>query len=228
MKKRTFYTELAYVLGIIGLAFGTALMEKADFGLSMVVAPAYLIYLKLSQVWSFITFGMAEYAVQACLLLALVMVLRKFRLSYLFSFLTAVFYGFALDLSMALVAQFGTPDTATWRISFYIFGLLLCALGVALIFHTYIAPEVYELFVKLVSAKMHKDISQFKMLYDCISCLIAILLSFLFFGLFHFEGVKLGTVICALVNGQLIGIFGRWMEKHFDFADGLPLRRFFE
>ena len=44
--KRTFYTEGAYVIGIISLAFGTALMEKADFGMSMVVAPAYLIYLK--------------------------------------------------------------------------------------------------------------------------------------------------------------------------------------
>ena len=46
--KRTFYTEMAYIIGIVTLAFGTALMERADFGMSMVVAPAYLIYLKIS------------------------------------------------------------------------------------------------------------------------------------------------------------------------------------
>ena len=35
-------------------------MEKADFGVSMVVAPAYLLYRWLSPAWSFVTFGMAE------------------------------------------------------------------------------------------------------------------------------------------------------------------------
>ena len=40
MKKR-FSSELAYVLGIIFVAMGVVFMEKADFGVSMVVAPAY-------------------------------------------------------------------------------------------------------------------------------------------------------------------------------------------
>ena len=42
--KRTFSTELAYVFGIVFVARGVVLMEKADFGVSMVVAPAYLLY----------------------------------------------------------------------------------------------------------------------------------------------------------------------------------------
>lgn len=45
--KKSFYTELAYGVGLITLALGTALMERADFGMSMVVAPAYLVYLKV-------------------------------------------------------------------------------------------------------------------------------------------------------------------------------------
>ncbi len=227
MHKRRFYTELAYVLGIIGLALGTALMERADFGLSMVVAPAYLVYLKLSQIWSFVTFGMAEYTLQACLLAAMALVLRRFRVSYLFSFVTAVIYGFALDGCMALVALIG-GDTFAWRIGFYVVGLLLCSTGVALIFRTYIAPEVYELFVKKVSDKLNRNISHFKIVYDCVSCLIAVALSFAFFGWWHFEGVKLGTVVCALVNGWLIGWIGRWMDSRLEYADALPLRRWFE
>ena len=42
--KRTFYTEVAYILGIVVLAAGNALMEKANLGMSMVVAPAYLLH----------------------------------------------------------------------------------------------------------------------------------------------------------------------------------------
>jgi uncharacterized membrane protein YczE len=227
VKTKVFYTELAYVFGIIALALGAALMVKADFGVSMVIAPAYLVFLKLSQVWSFVTFGMAEYTLQAFLLIVLVLVLRQFKVSFLFSFVTAVIYGFALDGCMALVALIAANGLA-WRLMFFVIGLLLCATGVALIFKTYIAPEVYELFVKRVSAKMNVSISRFKTAYDCVSCLIAIILSFAFFGLFHFEGVKWGTVICALVNGRLIGFLGSRMDKRFHFKDALPLRRYFE
>ena len=48
--KRRFSTELAYVLGIVSITWGVVLMEKADFGVSMVVAPAYLLYRWLSMV----------------------------------------------------------------------------------------------------------------------------------------------------------------------------------
>jgi hypothetical protein len=37
------------------------------------------------------------------------------------------------------------------RMAFYVAGMLHCAVGVAFIFHTYLAQEVYELFVKEVS-----------------------------------------------------------------------------
>ena len=107
MKKRTFYTELAYILGLIVLAFSAALMEASDLGVSMIVAPAYLLYLKLSQAFAFFTFGMAEYTLQAALLIVMVMVLGRFRLYYLFSFITAVLYGLLLDGSMAIVALLG-------------------------------------------------------------------------------------------------------------------------
>ncbi|MBR4873689.1 MAG: hypothetical protein IKV00_07620, partial [Clostridia bacterium] len=96
-EKRILYRELAYVLGLIVLAVGTVLMERADFGMSMVVAPAYLFYVKVSAFWPFFTFGMAEYVFQALLLLVLIVVMRRVKKSYLFSFVTAVIYGFVLD-----------------------------------------------------------------------------------------------------------------------------------
>ena len=39
-KKTLIYSEAAYLIGLVVLAFGVALMEAADFGVSMVVAPA--------------------------------------------------------------------------------------------------------------------------------------------------------------------------------------------
>lgn len=227
MKKKVFYSELAYILGLVSLALSAAFMERADFGVSMVVAPAYLLHLKVSQYLPFFSFGMAEYTLQAVLLIVMVIVIRKFRLSYLFSFVTAVVYGFILDLSMMCVA-FIPSELLVTRIILYIIGLLGCAIGVSLLFHTYISPEVYELFVKEVSSIMKVDINKFKTIYDLSSCLLAIIMSFMFFGLWHFEGVKIGTVVCALLNGVTIGMFSKLFDKFFVFEDKLRLRKFFE
>ena len=225
--KKTFYTEAAYVAGLLLLALGTALMERADFGMSMVVAPAYLLHLKISPLWPVFTFGMAEYVFQAVLLAVMCLVLRSFRPGWLFSFATAVIYGFMLDTVIFLVGLLPAAGLAG-RCVCYVLGLLLCAAGVSLLFHTYIAPEVYELFVKVLSARYGWDIHRTKTVYDCISCLIGVVLSFAFFGFGVFQGVKAGTILCALVNGSMIGLCSRFLEKHFTFTDALPWRGLFE
>lgn len=222
-----FSNELAYVVGIIAVAFGVAFMEKANFGVSMVVAPAYLLYLKLSPSYPFFTFGMAEYTLQAVLLVAMIIILRKFKLSYLFSFVTAVVYGFTLDFCMWSVK--GIDAQPVWaRFAMFVGGMVLCAIGISFFFHSYISPEVYELFVKEVSIHIGMDINRFKTIYDCSSCAISIAMSFAFFGMWHFEGVKLGTVFCALVNGSMIGAVSRFLEKRFEFKDCFKLRKYFE
>ncbi|MBD5512462.1 MAG: hypothetical protein HDR08_14620 [Lachnospiraceae bacterium] len=225
--KKVFFSEVAYILGIIVLALGTAMMKRADFGLSMVVAPAYLLHLKISQYVLAFSFGMAEYSLQAVLLIIMSISLRKFKPIYLFSFVTAVIYGFTLDIAIRFVDILPLTGIAG-RIIYYLIGMVLCAFGVSLLFHTYIAPEAYELFVKEISAKSGKDINVIKTVYDCVSCLVAIMLSFAFFGLWHFEGVKLGTIICAFVNGFLIGGFSKMTESVFDFKDAFNLREKFE
>lgn len=225
--KRTFYTEVAYAIGLITLALGTAFMEWADFGMSMVVAPAYLIYLKMSDYLSWFSFGMAEYCFQAFLIIVLAIVLRRFKRKYLFSFITAFIYGSVLDVMMNAVNMI--PENGILqRAVCYSIGLIMCAIGVSLLFHTYISPEAYELFVKEISSRFDLDINKTKTVYDCCSCIIAVAMSFLFIGFWRFEGVKLGTVLCALINGWMIGQCSNCFEKHFDFIDALGFRKRFD
>ena len=223
--KKVFYTEDAYLAGTLFLAFGTALMEKADFGMSTVVAPAYLLYRKLSETFSFFTFGMAEYTLQAVLLIVLAICLKRYKKSYLFSFVTALFYGFVLDVMMKLVAFL--PSVFWLRIVFHILGMIICAIGVAFYFRTYISPAAYELCVSEISDAKHADLSKVKIIYDISSCLIAVLMSFIFFGFGRFEGIKAGTFICAALNGILIGFFNRRYDELFEFKDRFDLRKYF-
>jgi len=224
--KKVCSSELAYLLGLLTLAVGTALMEKANLGMSMVVAPAYILHLKISQILPFYTFGMSEYVFQAVLLVLMSLILRRFKISYLFSFATAVIYGMMLDLCMDGTALLSCCGFGM-RILFYIAGMLICSLGVALLFHTYIAPEAYELFVKEITEKKQLPIDRVKTAYDCCSCLLGVILSFVFFGFGHFEGVKWGTVFCALVNGWIIGRISDGLENHLEFKDRFPFRSVF-
>ena len=226
MMKRTFFTEVSYVAGIIALALGTALMERADFGMSMVVAPAYLIYLKVSQYLAWFTFGMAEYCFQAFIIIVLAAVMHRFRRKYLFSFITAVIYGTVLDIMMRIV-NIIPENSIPIRTACYISGMIICAIGVSLLFNTYISPEAYELFVKEISERFNLDISKTKTVYDCCSCMSAIAMSFIFIGFGRFEGVKLGTVLCALINGSLIGLCSKCFDRYFDFRDAFGFRKFF-
>ncbi len=120
--KKVFYTELSYVLGILALALGTAFMERADFGMSMVVAPAYIIYLKISQYVSWFTFGMAEYCFQALIIIILSLLLFQFKIKYIFSFVTAFLYGNILDVLMRIISLI--PDGGfALRIIFFLVGM---------------------------------------------------------------------------------------------------------
>lgn len=226
MKKRTFYTELAYIIGLFSLALGTAFMERANLGLSMVVAPAYILHLKVSEFLPFFSFGMAEYVLQAVILVFMMILLRRAKLSYLFSFVTTVIYGLMLDLSIALISFLPTYGIAS-EIIYYILGMVFCPAGVSLLFRTYIPPGAYELFVKEVSVKLNMEIHKFKTIYDYTSCAVAIILSFAFFGLWHFEGIKIGTVVCALLNAPIIHLFTKVFEKHWQFKDRFSFKKYF-
>ncbi len=224
---KKFYTEAAYFFGIIAVALGTAIVERADFGVSMVVAPAYVIYQKLSQIYSFFTFGMAEYLLQGILILLTVILVRKIKISYFFAFVTTSLYAFCLDSFIALMDLI-TAEGLIYRIICFTVGLIITSCGVSLFFKTYISPEAYELLVKEVSARFKIDIHKFKTVYDCTSCVVGIVLSFALFGFGKFVGIGIGTVICALLNGFLIGLFSKFFEKHFYFTDRFKFRKYFD
>lgn len=227
LKKKTFYMELSYVVGLLVLAFGAALVEKASFGMSMVVAPAYILHLKISQFLPWFSFGVAEYVFQGLLILVTAICMKRLKLAYLFSFVTALLYGTLLDGAMALVAYLPEGGFGL-RLGWYALGMVSSSFAVSLLFHTYLAPEAYELIVKELAAKSNKDIARIKTVYDCLSVVLSIGLSFAFFGFGRFVGVHWGTVVGAVLNGFLISRFSKLLEHFFVFKNKWNLRNYFQ
>lgn len=224
MKKSVFYTEIAYVLALALLAIGTALTAYGGLGISMVVAPAYVLHLKISQVLPFFTFGAAGYTLQAVVLVVMMLLLRKVKPVYFLSFVVAVVYGFALDGAVLLTGFL--PDQMLLKVLMYILGAVFCCAGLGLLFNTYLPPEAYELFVKELAAKLHKPVATVKTVYDCCSLVLAVVLSLLLFG--SLQGIGVGTVVCAFLYGTVIRLFQKLYSKLFCFEDKFPMRKFFE
>lgn len=211
-KKIRIPSELAYVLGLLLIALGNTLLAKADLGMSMVVAPAYLVHLKLSGTFSFVSFGMACYAVEGILLIILIVVVRRFKLRYILSFITAVIYGFVVD-GFGFLLSFVSGSDMVIRVLLFVVGVPLVTLGVAFMFHTYLAPEAYDLFVKELCERFGFKTGICKTVYDICSLIVSVVLSFVFFGFGVFRGIGVGTVVCAMINGTFIGIYSHFMDK---------------
>ncbi len=225
MKKLTFYTEAAYIVGLVMLAFGTALMTRGGFGMSMVVAPAYILHLKLSQIWQFFTFGVSEYLLQAVIILLMMLILKKVRLIYLLTFVTTVIYGLLLDASLLILPEIESGAYVI-RTVFYIGGILMCTAAIAFLFKTYFPPAAYEVFVKNISKRFNIKLFTFKTIFDCSFCIMAVIMSFLLLG--RLEGIGIGTVICALIYGTLIGLFTKLFDNIWVFSDKFNFKIFKE
>lgn len=214
-KKITVSSELMYVMAVVTLTLAVAMTATTDFGVSMIVAPAYVISLRLD----FLTFGQSEYVVQGLLFILLCIAMRKVRLVYFCSFATGVFYGAVLDLWRLVIPHFNpdiTPPGSlpfSLRCVYFVLGIILTAFSVAVLFRTYLYPQVYDTFVRLVSEKYNVPLTKFKTCFDMTCLLIASALTLVVFGSFH--GVGVGTIIMTFVNGPLIGLIGKAFDKFF-------------
>lgn len=213
MKKITLHSEIIYLAAILILSFSSAMQTTADVGISMIIAPAYVISQKLD----FLTFGQSEYLVQGLVFIAFCIIMRGFRAVYLVSFGTCVLYGAALDMWRSIIPAFNPAVTVPGsmpmpeRIAMLCIGMVLTGLAVAFFFKTYVYPQVYDFFVREISKKYGIDRTKFKICFDTACLVTATVLSLLFFG--RLVGVGIGTLVMTLLNGRIIGFFYKLIDK---------------
>ncbi|MGN1081801.1 MAG: DUF6198 family protein [Acutalibacteraceae bacterium] len=215
MKKIKVSSELVYLLAIVLMALSVAMISCTNYGLSMIVAPAYLLSVKLGV----LSFGQCEYIVQGALFVVFCILMKRIKPAYLFSFVTGLIYGAVLDFWRLVIPHFNPDITApgslpVWlNIIYFITGMCMISFSVALFFRTYIYPQVYDFFVKGISERYHINQTKFKIGFDAACLAVSAAMSLILFG--GFVGIGIGTVIMALFNGALIGAFGKLIDRCF-------------
>ncbi len=213
-KKIRLSRELMFVLGMVFLPFSVTLCTKANLGMSMIAAPTYIISEKTP-----LTYGQTEYIFQAIVLLIMCLIIHKFKWSYLTSFLSALIYGTVLDFFIWLLKDWDV--SALWlRVLVFAGGIVCCAIGVAMFLCTYLAPCAYDYLVRMVVEERKFDLKKTKLTNDFIYLALSVGLSL---ALFHgFVGVTWGTLVIAVVNGNLITFVFNLFQKHIEFYNHFP------
>ena len=139
--------EAAWVIGIVVCALGVAMCTKANFGLSMIAAPPYILHVWLRDALPWFSQGTSEYVWQTLLLIMMCVIIRGFKARYLLSFGTAMLSGFVLDGWLWLFGGNGAYEELWLRIVMFVLGELVTTLAVAFIFRTTLPVQICELAV---------------------------------------------------------------------------------
>jgi uncharacterized membrane protein YczE len=217
--------ELNWLLGVFLVALGVAICNRADLGISMIAAPAFIIADAIHPLWNGFTVGMAEYLVQGLIVIFACLICWRFDWRYLLSFLTAVIYGYVVDMWMLIIGT--EPFEELWlRWVMLIVGDIVTCTGVAFFFRTYLPVEAYELFVHEVSRVRKFNLHKVKWIFD-FSCLaVSVILAFSIFGdattfdwatiyTHSFHHIGLGTIVTTVISAPLINVISLVVRKLF-------------
>lgn len=225
MKKIQKSSELLWLLGTIFVAIGVTICSKANLGVSMIAAPAFVIQEALVNILPWVSVGMTEYVIQGILLIILCIVIRKFNWRFIFAFLVALIYGYVLDFFLWVFSSVNFNEI--WlRWVMLIVGDFCVSFGVACFFRTSWPLQVYELFVAKLSSTYKLNISKVKWFFDISLLALSVVLAFTLFGnvktfdwntiyynSFHFIG--LGTLVTTIINSPVITLMGKLIDKLF-------------
>ncbi len=232
MKKISKSSELLWVFGIVFVALGVAICNKADLGVSMIAAPAFVVFDAINSLWSGFSVGMTEYLIQGLLLIILCIIARKFNWRYLIAFLVAVIYGYVLNFFIWILGD--TTFNEIWlRYVMLIVGDVVTAFGVACFFKTYMPLQVYELFVTEASNVFKININKMKSIFDISLLALSIILALTLFGdvatfkwstIYYqsFHSIGLGTIITTFINSPLIKGCSKFIDSVFEPTALLP------
>jgi uncharacterized membrane protein YczE len=232
MKKIRRCSELLWLLGIIFIALGVTICSKADLGVSMIAAPAFILFEALSPIYSALSVGVLEYLLQGLLLIILCICVRRFNWRYLLAFGVAVLYGYTLNFFLFIFSGVSF-DSVLMRWVMLIVGDIITATGVACFFRTYMPLKVYDLFVAEMSRCFSLNINRVKLFFDLSMLAFSLLLVFTLFGDIgefdfrtiaygSFHNIGLGTIVTTLINSPIIKFSGSVIDRLFEPTPLLP------
>lgn len=195
----------ALLAGMVGSAVGTTLMKHSAFGLSAF----YSVSLALYESTHVLTMGTWNVIYQVSLIVLLSILLRRFRLSYLASFLVVAGSSVAIDGCNLLFAYL--PVTFPWRIGCFLAGQLILSFAISFLALCKLPVMPMNLFVRELADAIGVPFSRVKLFFDLGCLTFSSVVSLIFAG--HLAGVGPGTILSVALTAPLTGWFIKGQNK---------------
>lgn len=200
------------------LAMGIAFSVKSNLGVSPVTSVPFVLgrIFGISLGTATVLIYFLNMALQAAILR------REYRPINLLQIAISFLFGFFTDAALYLTSFLPATDNLIVRFVYIAVGTCCVALGVLLYLTTALISLPTDGTVQAIAHKFKFKLHKVKIVYDCVSTSLALILSLLV--LQGIEGLGIGTVIAALGVGRMLGIFSSLLkDKLLRFMDMSPL-----
>jgi len=191
---------LLFICGLFFVALGISFIIKSLLGTAPISSAPYILSLRYP-----ISLGGFTFIINMVFLLGQILILRRqFQaIQWLQIPMTFIFGGF-IDFTTFLLGIV-TPEIYFSRFVVMMLGICIMALGIALEMIGNVVMLPGEGIVNVIATHWHFDFGNTKTCFDTTIVLLAVLLSWTFFGEIH--GIREGTLISALFTGSIARFF---------------------
>jgi len=188
-----------YIIGLFFIAIGVAFSVNSQLGVSPVNSLPYVISVITGK-----DLGTMVIVVFSSYIFVQILLLRKeFKWINLTQLVFSTIFGYFVDFAKYIVGDFAIP-TYFGKLIMLAISIVLIAIGICIYVNTYLVNMPMEGMTAAVQKKIfkNKSFSDVKVIMDCLVVSIGIVLSFLFLG--KIEGIREGTVLCAILVGKVM------------------------
>lgn len=209
-KRKVLRGELALLAIVIMNSFSVVLMLYSGSGISAISSVPYA----FSEVFPFLTLGTWTYIFQGLLIFSLMILRKKFVLSYLLSFMMGFVFGILVDVHEAWITML--PQNIPFRVLYFCISYMVLCLGIALSNRCKMPIIPTDLFPRELNDILKIPYSRVKICFDVICLMVTLIMTLGFLG--QIRGLGIGTVLAAFTMGKVIGMLGEQIDKKWVFT----------
>lgn len=204
--QKTVSNYIKFLLSLVIMGFGIALVTKSGLGTSAVSSVPYV----LSNVFT-LSFGMFTFIINMLYFVIQILVLRKdFPKNQYFQIVVGPVLGIFIDLSMFILKNIDLSNYLL-KVLILLVGCFIVAYSIWLQLEANVVINPTEGIVKVLADKTNVKFSSMKTYFDIFLVVVASLISFI--GLGKIVGVREGTLISAFVVGYFIKLINTMTKR---------------
>lgn len=199
---------LVFFFGLVFSSFGVAFVTKGGLGTSPVTAIPYSVSLTLPV----LTFG--QWLIVWCLVQVAVQIILLRRqakpVEMALQVVLAFGFGYFTDLSMLCLSGF-QPEGYVWKVLSLLAGCAVMAFGIYLELIADVVMLSGDAFIRAIAQVTGKEYGKVKVVSDVAMAGTGAVICLVFLG--NLAGVREGTVIAALIVGNIIRFYKTRLRK---------------